>query len=237
MIRTLAIDDEPLALKLVTGYIRQTPFLTFTGGFENPLAAMDFLRDQPVDLICLDIQIPDMPGTDFVRNLDPRPKVIFTTAHEKYALEGFRLDALGYLLKPFSYEEFLAAAQKARKQIEMENRPATAIEANESFLFLKSEYKIRRINFNEILYIEGMKDYVKVFLKNEPRPILSINSLKTLESKLPESKFMRVHRSFIINLDQIDTIERNRIVFGKIYIPISDPYREKFQKFLNENFL
>ena len=237
MIRTLAIDDEPLALKLVTGYIRQTPFLTFMGGFENPLAAMEFLWDQPVDLIFLDIQMPDMSGTDFVRTLDPRPKIIFTTAHEKYALEGFRLDALGYLLKPFSYEEFLAAAQKARRQIEMENRPATAIEANDLFLFLKSEYKIRRINFNEILYVEGMKDYVKVFLKNEQHPILSINSLKALESKLPESKFMRVHRSFIVNLDQIDTIERNRIVFGKIYIPISDPYREKFQKFLNENFL
>jgi two-component system, LytTR family, response regulator LytT len=237
MIHTIAIDDEPLALQLVEGYIRKTPFLQFLGTFDNPISAIEFQENHPVDLIFLDIQMPDLMGTDFVRTLGPGIKIIFTTAYEKYAIEGFRLDAVDYLLKPFGYEEFLVAAQKARKLIELENRNLSGLESNDKFLFLKSEYKIIRINFNDILYIEGMKDYVKVFLKNEPKPVLSINSLKSLESKLPEPKFMRVHRSFIVNLDRVEVIERARIVFGKVYIPIGEQYKEKFQRFLSENFL
>jgi two-component system, LytTR family, response regulator LytT len=237
MIHTIAIDDEPLALQLVEGYIRKTPFLQFLGTFENPISAIEFQENNPVDLIFLDIQMPDLLGTDFVRTLNQGPKIIFTTAFEKYAIEGFRLDAVDYLLKPFGYDEFLVAAQKARKLIDLENRNLSGLESNDKFLFLKSEYKIVRINFDDIMYIEGMKDYVKVFLKNEPKPILSINSMKSLEEKLPQSRFMRVHRSFIVNLERVEVIERSRIVFGKIYIPVSDQYKEKFQKFLNENFL
>jgi len=237
MIQTIAIDDEPLALKLVTGYITRTPFLQFQGGFDNPLSAMEFQENHPVDLVFLDIQMPDLMGTDFVRMLQNGPKVIFATAFEKFALEGYRLDAVDYLLKPFGYEEFLAAAMKAKKLIELESRTGNTVEFNEQFLFIKSEYKIRRINYADILYIEGMKDYVKVYLRSDPHPVLSINSLKTLESKLPASHFMRVHRSFIVNLDRIETIERFRIVFGKVYIPVSDQYKEPFQKFLDENFL
>jgi DNA-binding LytR/AlgR family response regulator len=142
-----------------------------------------------------------------------------------------------YLLKPFNYEEFLTAAKKAQKVIGLENVANHKIEANNEFLFLKSEYKIRRINFNEIRYIEGLKDYVKVYLQNEPKAILSLNSLKALEAKLPSARFMRVHRSYIVNLEKIDTIERSRIVFGKTYIPVSDQYKEKFQEFLDKNFL
>jgi two-component system, LytTR family, response regulator LytT len=237
MINTIAIDDEPLALQLVEGYIMKTPFLHFLGTFDNPFSAVEFQGDHPVDLIFLDIQMPDLLGTDFVRSMIQGPKIIFMTAYEKYAIEGFRLEAVDYLLKPFGYDEFLVAAQKARKLIELENRSLTGLESNDKFLFLKSEYKIIRINFNDILFIEGMKDYVKVFLKNEPKPILSINSLKSLEAKLPESRFMRVHRSFIVNLDRVEVIERSRIVFGKVYIPVGDQYKDKFQKFLNENFL
>jgi two-component system, LytTR family, response regulator LytT len=237
MIQTIAIDDEPLALKLVTGYIRQTPFLDFAGGFDNPLTALEFHETHPVDLVFLDIQMPDLMGTDFVRRIQPGPKIVFATAYEKFALEGFKLEAVDYLLKPFGYEEFLVSARKAKKLIELEHMTGIAIETNEKFLFLKSEYKIIRINFDDILYIEGLKDYVKVFLKNEPRPVLSINSLKTLEAKLPASRFMRVHRSFIVNLDRVETIERFRIVFGKVYIPVSDQYKDKFQHFLDENFL
>ena len=237
MIRTIAIDDEPLALQLISGYIKDTPFLTFMGGFDNPLASIDFFELQPIDLIFLDIQMPDLMGTDFVRNLQSGPKIIFATAYEKFALEGFKLDAIDYLLKPFGYEEFLVAARKAKKLIELERLKENKIETNEKFLFLKSEYKIIRINFDDILYIEGLKDYVKVFLKNHPKPILSINSLKTLEAKLPASRFMRIHRSFIVNLERVETIERLRIVFGKTYIPVSVQYKEKFLRFLEENFL
>jgi two-component system response regulator LytT len=237
MITAIAIDDEPLALQLVTGYIGKTPGLKLIGKFDNPLDAGEFLVNNPVDLIFVDIQMPDLSGIEFTRLLEKGPKVIFTTAFEKYALEGYKLEIVDYLLKPFSYEEFLSAFQKVQKLINLERKSKISVEANSEFLFLKSDYKIKRINFNDILYIEGLKDYVKVYTLHVPKPILSLSSLKLLESKLPEKKFMRVHRSFIVNLEKIDTIERNRIVFGKEYIPVSDQYKEKFQEYLEKNFL
>lgn len=236
-LKTIAIDDEPLALRLVGDYISKTPFLELAGSFDNPLDAIDFLSAQPVDLIFVDIQMPDLTGIEFARSLENAPKIIFTTAYEKYALDGFKLNAIDYLLKPFSYEEFLKAAQKARKQMELEASALPMIDANNQFLFLKSEYKIRRINFNDILYIEGLKDYIKVFTAGDDKPVLSLNSMKSLEEKLPEDQFMRVHRSFIVNLNKISIIERSRIIFGKTYIPISDQYKDKFQEYLDKNFL
>jgi two-component system response regulator LytT len=237
MITTIAIDDEPLALQLVTGYIDRTPGLKLAGKFDNPLDAVEFMAREKVDLVFVDIQMPDLSGIEFTRSMVRGPKVIFTTAYEKYALEGFRLDVVDYLLKPFSYEEFFKAVQKVQNLLKLESTALTQVEANAEFLFLKSDYKIKRINFNDILYIEGLKDYVKVYTANDPKPVLSLTSLKTLETKLPESKFMRVHRSFIVNLDKIATIERSRIVFGKAYIPVSDQYKDKFQEYLNKNFL
>lgn len=238
MINTIAIDDEPLALQLVAGYIEKTPGLNLVGKFDNPLDAVEFMAGNEVDLIFIDIQMPDLTGIEFTRAMKKGPKVVFTTAYEKYALEGFRLEVVDYLLKPFSYEEFFTAAQKALRLIQLENKnEITQVEANNEFLFLKSEYKIRRINFNDILYIEGLKDYVKVYTRNDPKPILSLTSLKQLEAKLPDAKFMRVHRSFIVNLEKIDTIERSRIIFGKAYIPVGDQYKDRFQEFLNRNFI
>ena len=237
MINAIAIDDEPLALQLVTGYIEKTPGLKLMGKFDNPLDAMDFIARENVDLIFVDIQMPDLSGLEFTRSMAKGPKVIFTTAYEKYALDGFKLDVVDYLLKPFSYEEFLKSVQKVQKLIKLEKGVPDQVESNNEFLFLKSDYKIKRINFNDILYIEGLKDYVKVYTQSSPKPVMSLTTLKLLESKLPESKFMRVHRSFIVNLEKIDTIERSRIVFGKTYIPVSDQYKEKFQEFLDKNFL
>jgi two-component system, LytTR family, response regulator LytT len=237
MITTIAIDDEPLALQLVTGYIEKTPGLKLIGKFDNPLDAVEFMAREAIDLIFVDIQMPDLSGIEFTRSLVRGPKVVFTTAYEKYALEGFRLEVVDYLLKPFSYEEFFKAVQKVQHLIKLESQAMTSVEANAEFLFLKSDYKIKRINFNDIMYVEGLKDYVKVYIYNDPRPILSLTSLKLLETKLPEQKFMRVHRSFIVNLDKIVTIERSRIIFGKTYIPVSDQYKDKFQEYLNKNFL
>lgn len=236
-LRTIAIDDEPLALKLVCDYIGKTPYLELVGAFDNPLDAVDFLSKEEAELIFVDIQMPDLTGIEFTRSLEGEHKIIFTTAYEKYALEGFKLNAIDYLLKPFSYEEFLKAAGKAHKKAELEAAALPTIEANNQFLFLKSEYKIRRINFNDILYIEGLKDYIKVYISGEDKPVLSLNSMKSLETKLPEEKFMRVHRSFMVNLDKIETIDRSRIVFGKNYIPVSDQYKAKFQEYLEKNFL
>ena len=187
-LKTIAIDDEPLALRLVNDYVSKTPFLELIGSFDNPLDAIDFLSSQSVDLIFLDIQMPDLTGLEFARSLENAPKIVFTTAYEKYALEGFKLNAIDYLLKPFSYEEFLKAAGKARKLFALETNALPSIEVNSQFLFLKSEYKIRRINFNDILYIEGLKDYIKVYTTGESQPVLSLNSIKSLEQKLPENK-------------------------------------------------
>jgi DNA-binding LytR/AlgR family response regulator len=237
MITVVAIDDEPLALQLVAGYIEKTPGLKLAGKFDNPVEASEFISNNHVELIFVDIQMPDLNGIEFTRLLEKGPKVIFTTAFEKYAIDGYKLDIVDYLLKPFSYEEFLASVKKARNLISLEQKAMHKVESNEEFLFLKSDYKIRRINFNDILYIEGLKDYVKVYTRNDPKPILTISTLKLIESKLPESKFMRVHRSFIVNLKRIETIDRSRIVFGKAYIPVSDQYKEKFQEFLDRNFL
>jgi two-component system, LytTR family, response regulator LytT len=237
MIRTIAIDDEPLALQLLAGYIKRTPFLSLSGEFDNPFSAMEFIRSEPVDLMFLDIQMPDLTGTELAKVLRDGPRLIFVTAYEKYALEGFKLDAIDYILKPYSYEEFLQAAFKAQNILNHEGHPKEHLDFNSDFLFLKSDYKVRRIRFDNILYVEGLKDYIKVFVAGEPKPILSIGSLKTMEARLPSSKFMRVHRSFIVNLEKIETIERSRIIFGKEYIPVGEQYKERFQEFLDRNFL
>jgi len=237
VIKAITVDDEPLALDLVSGYIEKTPGLKLAGRFDNPLEAAEFLAHNHADLVFLDIQMPDLSGIEFTRVMEKGPKVIFTTAYAKYALEGYKLDIVDYLMKPFSYEEFLVAVNKARRLLRLEQHTMVNVEANNKFLFLKTDYKIRRINFNDILYIEGLKDYVKVFIQNNPKPVLTLSSLKILETKLPPEKFMRVHRSFIVNLEKIETIERSRIVFGKEYIPVGDQYKEKFQEFLDKNFL
>jgi len=237
MIRVVAIDDEPLALQLVKGYVEKTPFLELAASFDNPVDAVAFIGSSDVDLVLLDIQMPDLTGTELARVISGGPKVIFTTAYEKYALEGFRLDAVDYLLKPFSYAEFLRAAQKAEKLIDLERRELPVLEVKNEFLFIKSDYKIRRINFSEIHYIEGLKDYVKIFLIGEKKPVLSLSTMKALEARLPGDRFMRVHRSYIVNLDTVKEIERNRIVYGDVRIPITDQYKESFQKFLDKNFI
>jgi two-component system response regulator LytT len=237
MIKVVAIDDEPLALQLVKGYIEKTPFLELAGSFDNPVDAVVYIKSADVDLVLLDIQMPDLTGTELARVISGGPKIIFTTAYEKYALEGFRLDAVDYLLKPFSYAEFLKAVQKAQKLIDLETKQLPSLEVKNDFLFIKSEYKIRRINFSDIDYIEGLRDYVKIFLTEEKKPVLSLSTLKALEARLPENRFMRVHRSFIVSLEKVKVIDRNRIVFGEVRIPVTDQYKENFQKFLDGNFI
>jgi len=196
-----------------------------------------FISSSDVDLVLLDIQMPDLTGTELARVISGGPKVIFTTAYEKYALEGFRLDAVDYLLKPFSYAEFLKSVQKAERLIDLERRELPELEVTTDFLFIKADSKIRRIDFSGIQYIEGLKDYVKIFLTGEKKPVLSLSTMKALEARLPADKFMRVHRSYIVSLDTVKVVERNRIVYGDVRIPVTDQYKENFQKFLERNFL
>ena len=237
MITVIAIDDEPLALQLVVDYIQKTPDLMLAGQFENPLEAAQFISKNPIDIVFTDIQMPGLNGVEFTRSMVNGPVVIFTTAFAKYAIEGFKLDIADYLLKPFTYEEFLTSVHKAERMIRSTTKPGNDILSNNEFLFLKSDYKIKRINFQNILYIEGLKEYVKVYTMLSDKPILSLSSLKILEIKLPADRFMRVHRSFIVNLEKIETIDRSRIVFGNKYIPIGEQYKDKFQGFLDKNFL
>ncbi len=237
MLKVIAIDDEPLALQLIADYILKTPGLMLAGQFENPLEAARFISLNPADIVFTDIQMPGLTGIEFTRSMVNSPVVIFTTAFEKYAIAGFKLDIADYLLKPFTYEEFLTSVHKAERMIRSKAKPADEVLSDNEFLFLKSDYKIKRINFRNILYIEGLKEYVRVYTDKSDKPVLSLSSLKILEKKLPADRFMRVHRSFIVNLEKIDTIDRSRIVFGKKYIPIGDQYRDRFQEFLDKNFL
>jgi len=238
MIRCIAIDDEPLALKQIKTYIEKTPFLEMVTVCDSALQALDILQNEQVDLMFVDINMPDLSGMDFVKSLNNPPKVIFTTAHSEYAIEGFRVSALDYLLKPISYNSFLTSVNKAKEWFDsQEKKNNNQIEGNNEYLFIKSEYKIIRVNLSDIKYIEGMREYVRIHLVNQ-KPIMSLTSMIKLEKFLPENLFMRVHRSYIVNLSKITTIERNRIIFDeKVYIPVSEQYKTKFQEFLDKNFL
>ena len=239
-LRTIAVDDEPLALGLVASFIEKTPFLTLAGRFGSAVAALGYLHEHPgtVDLAFLDIQMQELNGLELARVLGPAgPRVVFTTAFSQYALEGYRVDALDYLVKPFNYEEFLRAAGKARAHAELgaarAGLPAVASPEEGEYLFLKAEYQLVRVALNDILYVEGLKDYVKVHLKSAPRALLSLMSLKAMEEKLPARRFLRVHRSFIVALDKIEAVRRLTVQIGAVTIPVGDQYKEAFLEFLS----
>ena len=237
MIRCLAIDDEPLALKQIAGYIEKTPFLELAGTCESALQAVELLETSVVDLMFVDINMPDLNGIEFVKTLENPPRIVFVTAYCEYALEGFRADAIDYLLKPVGYGDFLKSANKVKSWFDAQPQKPAEIRSNKEFLFIKSEYKILRINFDDIRYIEAMSEYIRIHMTGT-KPVMTQLSLKSIEEQLPETRFMRVHRSFIVNLSKISVIERNRIVFdGTTYIPVSEQYKAKFQHFLDQNFL
>lgn len=244
MIRCIAIDDEPLALTQITGYIEKVPFLQLVKSCSSALEALDVIAPQPVDLIFADINMPDLNGMDFVKSLVKKPLVIFTTAYSEYAVEGFRVDALDYLLKPFGYGDFLKAANKALRQMELLKPSAIVPEVKDENspseskdLYIKADYKMIRIDMSKILYIESQNEYVRIFTEDQ-KPVMSLISMKLLEEKLPSGKFMRVHRSYMVNLSKITAVANNRIIFGKdTYIPIGNQYKDKFTQYLDTRFL
>ncbi|WP_066218252.1 LytR/AlgR family response regulator transcription factor [Formosa haliotis] len=235
------VDDEPMALNLVESYVEKTPFLALQKKCSSAIEAMEFLQTETVDLLFLDIQMPDLSGLEFSKMLPKSTRVIFTTAFDHYALEGFKVEALDYLLKPFDYAEFLTAANKARTWFEMvkgsKTEAAAAVSEEKEFLFVKSEYKQVRIKLADVLYFEGLKDYIKIWLKDNPKAILTLMSLKSLEEELPKSDFMRVHRSFIVSLKNIDVVERSQIIINNQRITVSEQYKPKFLEFINSNSL
>lgn len=237
-ITCIIVDDEPMALNLVASYVEKTPFLELKKKCSSAIEAMEFIKTEPVDLLFLDIQMPDLSGIEFSKMLPQDSRVIFTTAFDQYALEGIKVEALDYLLKPFDYAEFLAAANKASKWFSLiRGNQQSHLPEEKEFLFVKSEYKQLRIKLADVLYFEGLKDYIKIWLKDSPKPVLTLMSLKSLEEELPEDKFMRVHRSFIVSLDNIQTIERSQIIINDQRITVSDHYKPQFQAFVNRNSL
>jgi len=229
--KCIVVDDEPLALDLLESYVRKTPFLELAGKYSSAVQAMKELANQQVDLIFLDIQMPELNGLEFSRMLPPETCIIFTTAFDQYAIDGYKVNAIDYLLKPISYPDFLQAANKALHQHELMHRtPQDEIDS----IFVKSEYKLVQIELRKILYVEGLKDYIKIYEEDNPKPVLSLMSMKAMEDLLPPSQFMRVHRSYIVRKDKIRVIDRGRIVFGKTYIPISDSYKQAFQEYLEK---
>lgn len=229
------IDDEPLALNLLKSYVERTPFLELKGTYSSAVEAINGLHEQPVELVFVDIQMPELDGINFAHMLNSNVRVVFTTAFSQYALEGYKTNALDYLLKPISYSDFLRAANKAREWFELINNEGNGgIEKEtEDSIFVKSDYKLLRIRYNDILYIESLKDYVKIYLESTTRPILSLTSMKALEERLPTDKFMRTHRSYIVNLSKVDVFERGQIVFGQKIIPVSDSYKEKVMAYVD----
>lgn len=237
MIRCIAIDDEPLALRQLAAYIEKTPFLELAGLCESAMKAMEVLSSTKVDLMYVDINMPDLSGMDLVKTLENPPMVVFITAYSEYALEGFNVNAIDYLLKPIGYSDFLKSANKARKSFKTVIQETKTEDSDKEYLFVKSGYKIVRININDIVFIEGKREYVSIHLSNG-KSLMPLISLRGLEEQLPSDKFMRVHRSYIVNLTKIVTIDHSRIIFeGKADIPVSEQYKDLFLKYINSHSL
>lgn len=235
----LAVDDEPLALGMVCAHIEKTPFLRLVGRYASALDALRALQEQPVDVLFLDIEMPELNGMELARALDrnaaghPIPRIVFTTAFTQFALESYQVDALDYLLKPFIYEDFLRVALKAKAYFERIRTPTVpAPEPLADSFILKVEYQFVRVRYADILYIEGLKDYIKLHRHGEPKPLLSLNSLRALEDKLPAQHFLRIHRSYIVNLDRIDAVTRNSVQIAGTSVPVSTQYKDVFGEFL-----
>jgi two-component system response regulator LytT len=244
ILKCIAVDDEPLALQIIVSYIEQTPSLSLVGQFSNAIEALKAIHEQDIDLIFLDIRMPDINGIELAKIVEQyrvkgNLRIIFTTAFDQYALDGYKVDALDYLLKPFSFVDFSKSVAKALGYFELIRNPEQEIrkfsppipETEVAYIYLKFEYQLVRIAVDDIIYIESMKDYVKVFRVSEDKPLLSLTSMKSLEEKLPENKFMRIHRSYIVSLDKIKSATKNSVQIDKITIAVTDQYKDNFMKF------
>ena len=236
MIKCLAIDDEPLALAQLVTYIGKVPFLELAAQCQSAIEARRFLEDNTVDAIFCDINMPDLNGMDFVKSLAAPPMVVFTTAYSEYAVEGYKVDAVDYLLKPFGLDDFRRAANKLKTQYELHARTVTS-EPREDTIYVKTDYRVVRISLSDIRYVEGMSEYLRIHLDGQPKPIVTLLSMKKMEEWLPDN-FMRIHRSYIINLDKVQEVNKNRVIMdADTYLPIGDMYKESFNQYLETKYL
>ncbi len=244
MIRCLAIDDEPLALQQIVAYIGKVPFLELAAQCQSALEARQFLEQDTVDAIFCDINMPDLNGMDFIKSLTVPPLVVFTTAYSEYAVEGFRVNAVDYLLKPFGLQDFQRAANRLKERLtpsplsphSSDISPQTSALKDDT-IFLKTEYRIVKVSISDIRYVEAMSEYLKVYLQGEAKPIVTLLSMKKMEERLPDN-FMRIHRSYIVNLNMIQEVNKNRVIMdADTYLPIGDMYKDTFQQYLDTKFL
>lgn len=237
MIRCLAIDDEPLALQQLTAYIKKIPFLELVDSCQSAHDALTVMNQEVIDAIFVDINMPDLNGMDFVKSLPVPPLVVFTTAYSEYAVEGFKVDAVDYLLKPFGLTDFQRAANKVKARYDQQNTAVIA-QDEEDTLFLKTDYKVIRIDMKDIRYVQSMSEYLKIFIEGRAKPVIVLLSMKKMEERLPENQFMRIHRGYIINLKKIQEVNKNRVIMDEeTYLPIGDNYKEAFNSYLESKFL
>lgn len=232
ILKCAIIDDEPLAVELLSSYVNKTPFLKLTGAYNSASTAIRDLRENPVDLIFLDIQMPELSGIEFAKILPQETRIIFVTAFSQYAVEGYKVNAMDYLMKPVSYDTFLSAAKKAFDWFATKTRQEAY--KQDRFIFVKSDYKLIRVNLDDIMYIEDLKDYVRIYLKDGNK-LMSLMNMKNLEDNLPKPEFMRTHRSYIVHMNMVQAVDRFRLVFGDAYIPISDSYKDEVQSYLDRH--
>ena len=239
MIRCLIVDDEPLALHILEDYISKIPFLQLVKATTNPIEALTLVQEKLVDLVFLDVQMPELTGIQFLRIANGKAKVILTTAYPQYALEGYELDVIDYLLKPIAFDRFFKSVQKAQAVLQPAATPIQPEPIQQQkqqdllsdFIFVKTEHKIQKVYLNDILFIEGLKDYISIFTPAER--IITLQNMKKMEDALPEKHFIRVHKSYIVSINKIDSIERSRIFIGDKIIPVGDTYREEFFKIVD----
>ena len=237
MIRCMAIDDEPLALQQIVTYIGKVPFLELVAQCQSALEAHQYLSNDTVDVIFCDINMPDLNGMDFIKTLVAPPLVVFTTAYAEYAIEGFKVNAVDYLLKPFGLQDFMRAANRVRERLEPAANTEPAIKASDDVIFLKTDYRIVKVSISDIRYVEAMSEYLKVWIENDPKPIITLLSMKKIEEHLPDY-FMRIHRSYIINLNKIQEVNKSRVIMDSdTNLPIGDLYKDAFQHYLDTKFL
>ena len=237
MIRCMAIDDEPLALKQLVAYIEKVNFLELAAQCQSALEAQEYLQHDTVDAIFCDINMPDLNGMDFVKSLVAPPIIVFTTAYSEYAVEGFKVNAVDYLLKPFGLQDFMRAANKLKDRMQPRESITAEEPKEETSIFVKTDYRIVKISLSDIRYIEGMSEYLKIYLDNEPKPIITLLSMKKMEERLPAS-FMRIHRSYIVNLEKIQEVNKNRIIMdADTYLPVGDLYKEAFNQYLGSRYI
>lgn len=234
MLKCIAIDDEELALELLEDNISKVPFLQLEAKFNSPLKAMKFLQEENIDLVFIDIQMPGLTGLQFIKGFPQKCMYILITAYEKYAMEGYNLNVVDYLLKPVAIDRFIQACNKAFELYSLKNKSVVPSElSNQTYFFISADYSLIKINFTDVVWVEGLKDYIKIHLKSTPKPVVARMSMKTMEEQLPAAMFLRIHKSYIVSKEYITSLKKSSMFIETIELPVGDTYKESINEYVN----